>query len=101
MIGSMNDEILQMTELAQELLAYLLEHYREPLFDRYQMEEAGGPVTAVQALAHICENRKCYKKGQEPDYEKAAALLVDDFRSGRIGRITLEMCGEMQEEEQK
>ena len=39
MIGSMNDEILQMTELAQELLAYLLDHYREPLFNRYQMEE--------------------------------------------------------------
>ena len=49
----------------------------------------------------ICENRKCYKKGQEPDYEKAAALLVDDFRNGRIGRITLETCEQQQEEEQK
>lgn len=94
MIGSMNDEILQMTELAQELLAYLLEHYREPLLNRYQMETAGEALTPVQALSLICENRKCYKKGQEPDYEKAAALLVDDFRSGRIGRITLEICGE-------
>ncbi|MDE5938379.1 MAG: ribosome biogenesis GTPase YlqF [Lachnospiraceae bacterium] len=101
MIGSMNDEILQMTELAQELLAYLLEHYREPLLNRYQMETAGEAFTPVQALSLICENRKCYKKGQEPDYEKAAALLVDDFRNGRIGRITLEICGEMQEEEQK
>ncbi len=101
MIGSMNDEILQMTELAQELLAYLLEHYTEPLLDRYQIEEAKETLTPLQALDLICEKRKCFKKGQEPDYEKAAALLVDDFRSGRIGRITLETCGELQEEEQK
>ena len=100
MIGSMNDDILQMTELASELLSWLLVHYREPLFARYQItgEEE---VTPVEMLALICENRRCYKKGQEPDYEKAAAILVDDFRSGRIGRITLEMCGKWQEEEQK
>lgn len=101
MIGSMNDEILQMTELAQELLAYLLKYYREPLLNRYQIEEPGEALSPVKTLTLICENRGCYKKGQEPDYERAAALLMDDFRSGRIGRITLEICGEMQEEEQK
>lgn len=101
MIGSMNDEILQMTELAQELLAYLLKYYREPLLNRYQIEEPGEALTPVKTLTLICENRGCYKKGQEPDYERAAVLLMDDFRSGRIGRITLEICGEMQEEEQK
>lgn len=100
MIGSMNDDILQMTELAPELLAYLMEYYREPLFARYQI---GGEaeLTPMQALDLICENRKCYKKGQEPDYEKAASLLMDDFRNGRIGRITLEMCEQKREEEQK
>lgn len=101
MIGSMNDEILQMTELAQELLAYLLKYYREQLLNRYQIEEPGEALSPVKTLTLICENRGCYKKGQEPDYERAAALLMDDFRSGRIGRITLEICGEMQEEEQK
>lgn len=93
MIGSMNDEILQMTELAVQLLDYLLTHYRQPLFNRYQVEDTE-ELTPVQMLSLICENRKCYKKGQEPDLEKAAALLVDDFRSGRIGRITLETCDE-------
>lgn len=93
MIGSMNDEILQMTELATQLLAYLLVHYRQALFTRYQVEEAA-EITPAQMLSLICESRKCYKKGQEPDLEKAAALLMDDFRSGRIGRITLENCKE-------
>lgn len=99
MIGSMNDDLLQMTELASELLVYLMAYYREPLFARYQIGKEE-KMTPIQALDLICENRKCYKKGQEPDYEKAAALLVDDFRSGRIGRITLEKC-EQQEEERK
>ncbi len=94
MIGSMNDEILQMTELAAELLAYLLAHYRQALLARYQVAGDVGEITPVQMLSLICENRKCYKKGQEPDFEKAAALLIDDFRSGRIGRITLETCEE-------
>lgn len=94
MIGSMNDDILQMTELAAELLAYLLAHYRQALYARYQVEENVEELTPAQMLTVICENRKCYKKGQEPDLEKAAVLLMDDFRSGRIGRITLETCGD-------
>lgn len=90
MIGSMNDEILQMTELAEALVTYLLAHYRRALLDRYQIEEDGQSYTAQEVMEAVCENRKCYKKGQEPDYEKAAALVIDDFRSGRIGQITLE-----------
>lgn len=91
MIGSMNDEILQMTELAADLIAYLLVHYREELADRYQMEELDELATPLTVLTHICENRKCYKKGQMADYEKASSIVMDDFRSGRIGRITLEL----------
>ncbi|MBO5473498.1 MAG: ribosome biogenesis GTPase YlqF [Lachnospiraceae bacterium] len=90
-IGSMNDEILQMTELASDLTAYLLKHYRAELLGRYQMEDTGDAVTPAMVLEHVCENRKCYKKGQEPDYEKAASLVIDDFRSGRLGAVTLEM----------
>lgn len=87
-IGSMNDEIMQMTELAIDLTACLVVHYRKELLERYQVpEETEAPL---QILEHICNNRKCCKKGGEVDYEKGAAILLDDFRSGRIGRITLE-----------
>lgn len=89
LIGSMNDEILQMTELAADLISYLLLHYREALFNRYQIGQED--ATPLSVLQQVCEVRKCYKKGQEADYEKAAALVMDDFRSGRLGRITLEM----------
>ena len=90
MIGSMNDEILQMTALADALVAYLLSHYRDALLGRYQIEENGQSLTVREVMEMVCKNRMCYKKGQEPDYEKASALVIDDFRSGRIGRITLE-----------
>lgn len=90
LIGSMNDEILQMTELAADLITFLLKYYKNKLFARYQMEELDDIVTPLKVLTHICEKRKCYKKEQEPDYEKASSIVMDDFRSGRIGRITLE-----------
>lgn len=91
LIGSMNDDILQMTELAADLIAYLLKYYPQKLADRYQMDSLDDLSTPLSVLTHVCENRKCYKKGQEADFEKASALVMDDFRSGRIGRITLEL----------
>lgn len=87
-IGSMNDEILQMTELAMDLLTYLMVNYKKELTERYQLAQE--EWTPLEVLEQICENRKCYRKGGEPDYEKGASLLLDDFRNGRIGRITLE-----------
>ncbi len=95
LIGSMNDEILEMTELAADLIAYLLVHYKDALYERYQIEPGQDGMeaedTPLSVLKHVCEVRKCYRKGQETDYEKASAVVVDDFRSGRIARITLEM----------
>ena len=46
--------------------------------------------TPVQVLEAAAERRKCYKKGGEPDLSRAAQLVTDDFRSGRLGRISLE-----------
>ena len=60
-IGSMNDEILQKTELAMDLLTCLMVHYKQELVERYQFsEELEAPL---QVYEHICESRKCYKKG--------------------------------------
>lgn len=86
-IGSMNDEVLQIDELAYELIAFLQKSYAGLLKERYGVEETGD---AVSVLENICMVRKCLKKGEEPDILKGAALLMDDFRSGRLGRITLE-----------
>lgn len=85
--GSIKDEILNIDELSLELIRILKENYKGVLAARYGVEEEQNPP---ELLAQIAENRNCVKKGNEPDYSKAAALVIDEFRSGRLGNITLE-----------
>lgn len=89
-IGSMNDEILVKEELAVDLIHFLQEKYPVLLPERYGIE----PGTDLEVLQRISESRKCFKKGGEADLEKASGLLLDDFRNGRLGRISLERPGE-------
>ena len=87
-IGSIKDEIIQVEELSLNLIAYLQERYPKNLKERYGLEnETLEPVTI---LSQIGEVRACKKQGGEVDLEKAAALVMEDFRSGKLGRITLE-----------
>lgn len=94
LIGSMNDEILNTEELAMELILFLEKEYGGLLKERYGIspaeEEAFGETGALKILEQIAEVRKCFKKGEELDLRKAANLLLDDFRSGKLGRVTLE-----------
>lgn len=87
LIGSIKDEILNIDELSLELIELLQQHYPGMLKERYDIDEAQDKVKVLEAIA---VSRNCMKKGNEIDYSKAAALVIDDFRSGRIGRITLE-----------
>lgn len=86
-IGSMNDEILNMDEMALELIGFLKVNYSGLLKERYGIEEL---EENVDCLMEIAKQRRCYAKGDTLDYGKAAAILMDDFRSGKLGRITLE-----------
>ena len=86
-VGSIKDDILNMEELALKLIDYLKERYTGLLEKRYGISVEGN---AVEILGEIAKARGCLKKGEELDYTKASGLLFDDFRSGKIGRITLE-----------
>ena len=89
LIGSIKDEILNIDELSLELISYLKENYAGTLAARYEVEETvERPVELLEAIA---QKRGCVQRGNEIDYSKAAALVIDDFRSGRLGRITLEL----------
>ena len=87
LIGSIKDEILNIDELSLVLIEYLVSHYAGILTQRYEITEEGKPVEMLEAIA---KNRKCLLKGGDLDYSKAAALLIEDFRSGKLGKITLE-----------
>ena len=86
-VGSIKDDILNMEELALWLIDYLRENYKGILAERYQITEEG---TSVEVLEAIARARGCLKKQEELDYAKASLILFDDFRSGKMGRITLE-----------
>ncbi len=88
LIGSMKDEILNVDELALELINYLRKEYPGALSERYQADET---VEASAILEDIAEKRKCLKKGGGLDYSKAAALALEEFRNGKIGRLTIEL----------
>ena len=85
--GSIKDDILNMEELALWLIEHLRTNYSGLLEKHYGISEEG---TAVEILGKIARARGCLKKGEELDYVKASGLLFDDFRGGKIGRVTLE-----------
>ncbi len=84
---SIRDEILPTEELALELYQEIAAHYPGRIREKYGMEEGLPAEEALQALAQA---RNLLKKGGESDTMRAAALFLDDFRSGKLGRISLE-----------
>ena len=92
-IGSVKDDLLNLEELSLLLIDYLKERYPGVLAKRYGIEEEKEPLKVLEEIAKV---RGCLKRGEELDYEKAAGLIFDDFRSGKTGRITLEWAPEEQ-----
>ena len=103
--GSIKDEILDIPTLGMELVAVLTERYPEMLVKRYKLEglcmegeespETGWPMETPQdlALGNLCRmalKRGCILPGNRIDYERIGKLVLDEFRSAKIGRITLE-----------
>lgn len=104
-IGSMKDELLNTEELAEELIRVLAEKYPGTLEEKYRTEpeadddkeaqtasgvDAESAVDPYRMLDRIARSRHCLLRGNELDTKKAAILLLDDFRNGRLGRLTLE-----------
>ena len=86
-IGSINDEIIEKSELALNFIDFLKNNYCNALQERYNIDVG---KTNYDILVDIAIARKCLAKGNEPDLNKAATLLFEDFRSGKLGRISLE-----------
>ncbi|MBQ1801730.1 ribosome biogenesis GTPase YlqF [Lachnobacterium bovis] len=91
LVGSIKDEILNTDELAVELIKLLKEKYAGILHERYNVNE---DAKEIDIIYEIAKNRNCVSKGNEPDFSKAAILLIDEFRSGTLGKITVEWCGD-------
>ncbi|MBR1758558.1 MAG: ribosome biogenesis GTPase YlqF [Lachnospiraceae bacterium] len=90
-IGSIRDEVLDASDLAYSFLEYLREEYPENLIKRYALTEL---TPTIAMMDQIGKARGCLKAGAEIDYDKTAAVILDDFRKGALGRITLERPSE-------
>ena len=86
-IGSINDDILDMDDIALCLLGELAEKYPQSLTERYGITDFSNNLAMYEA---VCKRRGFILRGGEFDYERGAKALIDDFRKGRLGKITLE-----------
>lgn len=86
-VGSLNDDILDMDDIALALLAELKEKYPQYLKERYGIEEQNEPL---EMLNRVCVRRGFVLRGNDFDYKRAEKAVLDDFRKGRLGRVTLD-----------
>lgn len=102
--GTIKDEILPVTEVGYQLLKFLLENYRSSIIERYKLtadyieEILSKPepenVNIYEIMQNIGRKRGCLMSGGNIDDDKTSKILLEDFRSGKMGRITLETVEE-------
>ena len=85
--GSIKDELIPKEELSLSLIEFLKREYNGLLNERYLITES---LDAVGILNEIAQNRNCLKSGGQTDTQKAAKIILDEFKSGILGKITLE-----------
>lgn len=98
--GTIKDEILNRTDIAYSLLEYLIKEYAEKIKLRFKLtdKEFDSIIEKHEATLELMEviarKRGAISSGGEVDYEKVANILLNEFRSAKIGRITLEKVNE-------
>lgn len=89
MIGSISNNVYEDEELAWQIIHFLRTRYPGALADRYHIEETSD-LKDAELLAEIARKRGFIVKGGEVSTERAAGVLSDEFRSGKLGRFTLD-----------
>ena len=87
-IGSINDQILYSEELAADFIHYIQLIYPECICSYYGFEKQDDPYKCLEEISRV---RRCLGKNETLDIKKAAMILMDDFRSGKLGKLTLEL----------
>jgi len=90
--GAIRQELLEEQELSMELLGFLQKEYPSLINARYapEGEEWTFPMDNAELLMKIAKARNLVRTGGEPDHQRASKLILDDFRNGKTGKITLE-----------
>ena len=94
--GAIRDQILDSVSLAGNLMLLLKERYPGRLAERFRIEPGDGD-TGLTLLEMAGRKRGCLISGGEVDLERIAAVVLDEFRGGKLGLITLETPGDLAE----
>ena len=99
--GTIKENILQKTEIAYQLVKFLLENYREKICERYSLsndyiekilsQDQPENFNIYEIMLEIGKKRGCIISGGNIDEEKTARIILDEFKNGKLGKITLEM----------
>lgn len=89
--GAISDDTMDIEALACELLEYLSENYSAALTARYRLSSEDFAEKGHIQLEQLSKNRGMLLQGGAPDTARAAAALLDEYRAGKLGRITLEL----------
>ena len=99
-IGTIKEDILQKIEIAYELVKFLLENERKLLYERYKLDndyiektlnqEQAENINIYEIMQEIGRKRGCIVSGGNIDDEKTAKIILDEFKNGKLGRITIE-----------
>ena len=99
--GTIKDDVIETIEVGFSLLKYLIKNYKQNLIERYKLDEnkvekilqldIEENEKALEILDEIGRKRGAIISGGQVDQEKAAKIILDDFRNARIGKITLEI----------
>ena len=103
--GTIKDDILEITEIGYQFLKLLVKDYKANLMQRYQLQEdeigdilqnqdATENEKILEVMELIGKKRGALISGGEINYERVATIILDDFRSGKLGKITLEKIEE-------
>ena len=97
-LGMINDEAMDLDSLALQLLNDLMDTQPQSIMERYRVQDADLRDAAL--MDAVCAGRGWLLKGKEPDYNRCVRVVLDEFRAGKLGRITLERPMEKQVQEE-
>ena len=101
--GTIKDDILEKTEIAFKLMEFLVSNYLSNVIERYKLDdkvineilnnnEIMENEKILEILDLIAKKRGAILSGARIDYEKISGIILDEFRSGKLGKITIEKC---------
>lgn len=89
LLGSLNEKLAVKQDIVYNFLNYLKSNYLNNLIDRYDLVNISEDTETIEIFDLIANKTGSIKSGKKIDYDRTSDIIIDDFRTGRLGKITL------------